>query len=380
MKNFYTSFFILFLSSTISLFFLGSCTNDTVNQEISRIVRAKKGNLTRKILETGVVKAVRQISIKSKTGGEIARIYIEEGDFLEKGEDILSFDDKDSLSRLNQAKANLKGSQSEIEQSQIRLQYTRANLENCQNLFKNGLIAQYELEQAKRDNKLARIQLSLVRSNEKYHQETYLAALNEWENTVIKAPISGVVIKKLAEEGEIIAPVSQILLIIGDLSRMEIKTEINEIDINNIKVGQSAEIKFDAIDGRSFQGQVSKIASVGKKRGNIVTYQVGIDILDADYQIKPDMSCNIDLIIKKVENVIYLPIEAVMKKEKKDSVLVKKEKVFVWETVTLGVNNDSYVAIKTGLKEGDEVKYFTSTTRMKESEERIGKRLKRDFD
>ena len=377
MKRYLIGLPLFLLGCGVCLFLLQSCKNETVNQKI-KFVRAKRGDLTQKIAETGIVNVLNQIDIKSKIGGKVAAIYAKEGTYVRRGEKLLHLDDEDTSSRLNQAKANLERSQAEIEQANISLEYARTNLESCQTLFKNGLIAGYELEQARKDYNLAKTQLCIARSEGRYHQKAYSTTLRERENTTIKAPISGVIMKKLVEEKEIIVPISQILFLIGDLSRMVIRTEINEIDINKIKVGQLAAIKFDAIANRSYQGAVTKIAPVGKTQGNVVTYEVPIEILDPDNQIKPGMSCDVDLIIERAENAIYLPIDSVRKIRGKSFVFIKRGKKFSWKEVIPGIANDNYVVIKEGVKEGEEVVHpsYATWQRKGQPERKLTKNFK----
>jgi HlyD family secretion protein len=355
-----------------------SCKTDAANKETLKFVSAKKGDLVQKIAETGVVNILSPINIKSKLGGKIAAVYAEEGAYVDVGDKLLQLDEEDALTRLNQAKANLERSKAEIEQSNIRLEYAKSNLENCRDLYKGGLIAQYELEQAKKEHDLADIQLRVARSEGQYHQKAYSTMLKELESATIKSPISGVVLKKLVAEKEIIAPISQVLFVLGDLDQIVIKTEINEIDINKIKVGQPATIKFDAITNRSYRGQTLRIAPAGgKTRGNVVTYEVLIKMQDPDAQVKPDMSCNVDLIIERADNAVYVPIDSVKKKEGKSFVYIKSGEKTIWKEVIPGISNENDVVIMEGVKEGEEVALLPTTV-LKESKP-FERRAYKDF-
>lgn len=377
---------VYIIIASVFLFGAGVCLssfetfeNNVVIHDMQRIIPAQRGDLVQKILETGTVNSFGKLNIKSKLGGKITKVYIGKGDFVRQGEDLLRLDDRDARSRLNQAKASLERCQAEIEHAEVRLEYARNNWLNCWRLFNNGLIARYELEQAKTEYNLAKAQLYASCSNERYYKEVYSTSLIELKDTVINSPISGVVIERLVEEGEIIVPISQILLVIGDLSRMYIKTNINEIDINRVKVGQYAKIRFDAICDRSYDGQVTEVSPAGKKQGNIVTYEVKIKILNADNQIKPEMSCDIDLVTGKAENVIYMPIEAVEEKGGEYFVMVKKGERFIRQEVIPGLANDNYIAIKEGVNEGQEVRYLSVPEGQKEREDLPKKRSGKDF-
>lgn len=372
------AYFFFFGGKELPLF--SSLNNRGTIEGAPAVIQAKRGDVTRKLLETGVVYALGQVNIKSKTGGKIINTTVQEGDYVTQGTILVRLDDQGARTRLNQAKANLQRSEAEIGQARIRLEHSHANLESSRKLFDKGLVAEYELDQAKRDYALAKIQLSQTHSNKQYHQESYAAALSDLENTTIKAPMSGVVIRKLVEEGELVAPVSQVLLVMGDLSGMEIRSDINELDINKIKKGQPVEIRFDAIAEVSYEGKVSKIAPVGMSRGNIVTYGVGIKILNPDGRVKPDMSCDIDLVLERAENVIYLPIDAVKKEEGKSFVLIKKGEKFSRKEVILGIADGQYVEIKEGVKEGEEVRPFPSEKGREEVETRRRGRSAKDFE
>ena len=125
--------------------------------------------------------------------------------------------------------------------------------------------------------------------------------------------------------------------------------------------------------------QVNKIAPAGKKRGNIVTYQVGLEILDPDDQVKPDMSCDVDLVIEKAENVIYLPVDTIEKKEGRNYVWINREGKLGLQEVILGVANEKHVEIKEGIKEGEQVRLLRPGMAQEEPGEEPRKALGRDF-
>ena len=142
----------------------------------------------------------------------------------------------------------------------------------------------------------------------------------EW--TTMIAPISGKITKLSVEEGEIItsgrSAFSQgpAILTIADLSKMVVKTYINEVEIAKVKIGQKVEILVDAYPQQTFQGIVSEIApsaDVQQRTSNgIVTFEVMVEVIGSPPQLMPGMSADIDIIITEKSDILQLPIESVI--------------------------------------------------------------------
>lgn len=160
--------------------------------------------------------------------------------------------------------------------------------------------------------------------------ESRLKAQNErLEWTTIVAPISGTITRLDIEAGEIVTSGrsafarSPALMVIDDLDRMVVKTRINEVEVAKIEVGQRVEIEVDAYRDRAFEGKVSEIAPSAIRpqgqgqggRDGIITFEVIIEVTGAGRELLPGMSADIDIIVFEGENVLQLPIEAVLEKE-----------------------------------------------------------------
>ena len=159
--------------------------------------------------------------------------------------------------------------------------------------------------------------------------ESRLKAQNErFEWTTIIAPISGTITRLDIEEGEIVTSGrsafsrSPALMVIDDLDRMVVKTRINEVEVAKIKEEQRVEIEVDAYPDKVFEGRVSEIApSAIRPQGQggggdgIITFEVIIEVTGSPPELLPGMSADIDIIVFQGENVLQLPIEAVLMKE-----------------------------------------------------------------
>ncbi len=144
--------------------------------------------------------------------------------------------------------------------------------------------------------------------------------------TTVKAPISGTVTRIFFEEGEIVTSGrsafsrGEALMTIADLSKMIVKTRINEVEISKVEVGQEAEVRVETYTDRVFRGRVSEISpgAIVPQQGvenTVITFEVDVEILEAASQLLPGMSADVDIIVFKGEDVLQLPIEAVINPE-----------------------------------------------------------------
>ena len=130
------------------------------------------------------------------------------------------------------------------------------------------------------------------------------------------------------EEGEIVTSgrssfsQSPPLMTIADLSKMVVKTYINEVDMERLRLDQEAEIKVDAYAKKKYKGRVAEISPSGEERDNIITFEVMVEVVGSPQELMPGMSADVDIITYKEKNVLLLPIDAI---EDKTSVTITAE-------------------------------------------------------
>jgi len=185
--------------------------------------------------------------------------------------------------------------------------------------------AQTKLEQIK---KTAKEEKAISEYAETSAEAAYLRTKSNLENakeqlewTTIKAPMSGTITKLDVEEGEIVISgrsglaTGPALMIISDLSQMLVKTWINEVDISKVQLGQKAEIEIAAYPDKKFEGIVSKIAPSGQLQDNVIKFEVEIEVVGSPKELHPGMTADIDIVVVNRDNVLQLPIEAVIEEE-----------------------------------------------------------------
>ncbi|MCZ6680573.1 MAG: HlyD family efflux transporter periplasmic adaptor subunit [Candidatus Poribacteria bacterium] len=190
------------------------------------------------------------------------------------------------------------------EQSQLQLQITRTRLVEIEQTIDNETVV---VEQGKVS---AGANLLRRESNLK-NQEERLG----W--TTIQAPMAGTVTLLEIEEGEIVTSgrsafsQSPPLMTIADLSKMVVKTYINEVDMERLRLDQVAEIKADAYAEKRYEGRVAEISPSGAERDNIITFEVMVEVIGSPPELRPGMSADVDVITYEEKDVLMLPIDAI---------------------------------------------------------------------
>ncbi len=194
---------------------------------------------------------------------------------------------------------------------------------------------------------------------------------NSLDNYIIQSPIEGTVIDKTYKQGDKISEGGKQLCTIFDLSYLSFTMYVDELDIKQVAVGQKVQITADAVAGQTFEGQITKVSINGTTSNGATTYPVTVRI-DEMGDLLPGMNVDASVVIDEARDVLAVPVEAV---DRAGQVLVKVSDVpdgaeaenepesgglpagYAYQQVELGLSDDSYVEIVSGLSEGDQVAY-----------------------
>jgi len=177
------------------------------------------------------------------------------------------------------------------------------------------------------------------------------------EAATMVAPFDGTVIRTGAEVGDLVYPTT-IVVILADLSNLEVRAFVDETDISQVEVGQEVEITFDAFPGQRFRGQVLEVPLQGYLAQNVLTYEVPVSLEGPeDVSLKPGMTANLKIVVGQRENVLLVPALAVQQGEEGNVVMVQDspQEPAVQTQVEVGLSDGLYVEVVRGLNEGDQV-------------------------
>ena len=388
-----------------------SNSNETQTRIDFKTEKTLKGDLTTKISAKGVVEPKFQVEVKSKASGEVLSFPFEEGDSIKKNQALLQLDKNDETRNVAKAEAdlmsgeaslkkaetalhlqktlyqtNLKTAESEVEETEANLKeselkkHRQADLyaqkftsqesrDNAATLFKvnreNLVQAKARLQAAKDsiyDIAMKEHEIELARAEVKRKQIALDEVKERLDETDIFAPISGVIIQKLVEEGQIISSgISNVsggtpLAVIADLSRLFIIADVDETDIGSIHADQKVIVTADAFYEKKFTGKVLRIAPRGIVENSITVFKVKIEILGKGKNIlKPMMTANVDIITNKVKDTIFIAREAVRSDGERNYAMTLKDGLPVETPIKVGIKTPIHAEIFSGLDPEQEV-------------------------
>jgi multidrug resistance efflux pump len=389
---------------------------DTASQ--TTVAKIEQGSIRQTVKSTGRVVSNLDVDIKCKASGEVTKLPFDISDAAKKDELLLELDPNDQNRVLTKAEVSFSASQAQLEiarknldiaqrtlttdrqkaesdlqSAQVQAKDTLAKAERVRQLLEKKLSSQEEYDTAQTaaiqtDSALknAQVRIEELKTQELAielkHQDVILAqaqvdmdkvdldvAKDRLRDTRVMAPMDGVVTARNVQTGQIISSgVSNVgggttVLTLSDLSHIFVLASIDETDIGDVQVGQTAKITADAYQGKKFGGKVVRIATRGVNVSNVVTFEVKIEVLGEERNLlKPEMTTNVDIITAQKDNVLYAPVGAVLRQDGKYIVNVTESDGSIQNRpVEVGISDDlNKTEIISGLKEGESVVVYKS--------------------
>ncbi|TDI73965.1 MAG: efflux RND transporter periplasmic adaptor subunit [Bacteroidetes bacterium] len=345
------------------------------------------------VAATGKIQPEIEVMLSSEVSGEIIELPVKEGQQVEKGDLLVRINPDLIQSALTQSQAGLQNVRAMLSQAEAGLKNAKLSYDRNKALFEKGVIskstwdgsvAEYEMAQANRES--AYFNVKSAAANVKQTRDNLA-------RTSIFAPMNGTISKLSVELGERVVGTAQMagteIMRVANLSNMEVEVDVNENDIVKVTIGDSTIVEVDAYLKREFKGIVTEIANSAETAlsvDQVTNFKVKVRILPASYQdltegkpeyfspFRPGMTATVDIITDKRENIIGVPISAILVKLPSDTISKKKgkvrgkasadeekfEAVFVnnggeaeLKVVTTGIQDDSNIEITSGLTEND---------------------------
>jgi HlyD family secretion protein len=300
---------------------------------------------------SGYLVARHQSVISSKIQGRLSGLYVEEGSYVKKDEVIARLEDSDYKAAVAKAKAD-------IEYAQANLAEMEREARLQQGLFKDKVVSQDALDAA--DSRVA-----LAKATIDQDKAALLMQQANLEFTEIRAPFDGVVVKKMSEVGESVAPIppgvnistsSGAIVAIADMNSLEAEVDVNESNVGELGPNFPADITVQAIPNHTYKGVLRQVIPTADRTKATVT--VKVSILDKDRLIKPEMSCNVTFLEppKKGEQkeavaqrIVTIPKDAITTRNGKPVVYVIDNNKAREVAVVTGNDLNGQVIIKSGL-------------------------------
>jgi HlyD family secretion protein len=265
-------------------------------------VPVEKRDITVAVKAAGQIEPSVTVELKSKASGQILAIQSETGQVVEKGTLLVQIDKRNPQNSLAQASAQL-------EAAKARRSIAEAQSKRAATLLAERIINDVDFEQSQLE--AANAKAEVVRS-----QVAVETARIQLDDTDLRAPITGTIIEKLVEEGQVISsPIMDVgggtlMLKMADLTSVEVRTLVDETDIGKIAPGQAAVVTVTAFPNQPFQGTVQKIEPQASADQTVTTFAVRIVLKNDSGLLKPGMNAEVSILVTERKGVLAVPTGA----------------------------------------------------------------------
>jgi HlyD family secretion protein len=384
----------------------------TVNTE-----KVTKRSLEALVSASGKIQPKKSVNISADTMGKVTSLSVNEGDRVTRGQFLLEIDPRNLRTRVESGEASLQAQRSGQEQLRLSLESAKVNLKAAQDAFrrqqelmKGGLTTREAYERAENDVKVRESDLRSQEQNLKtqalrYEQEraSLESARYDLSRVRLESPINGIVTRRNIEEGETAVTGTMnnpgtVLLTIADMSIIEAEVEVDETEIPNVAMGQTAKVTIDAMPGKTFTAKVTEIGNspiqvAGQAAAGQATNFKVVLTLDGEIpEVRPGFTCTAEITTATRKDVVAVPIQAMTVREmvvdakgdlvrepvadgkpaprrttgpaelkegqsrkELEGVFLVRDGRALFEQVKTGVAGDKYFEVLSGLKDGDEV-------------------------
>ena len=327
-------------------------------QYVTNIV--EKRSISQIVSETGNVATASRVDMFSATTGIVEKIYIENGDAVKIGQSLFSVRSTATDQEKAAAYAAYQSASSAYQQALNNRRNTQAAVDNVHDQLKDHSGDENFAEKSARTaSEVANDNSYDTLKSAEASLKSAEAAYRSTQNLTIRAQSSGTIANLAYKVGDKVTAGSagKSVLTIANFSDYTVKLALNEVDVPKVKKGESAKLNLDAFPGKTFDGKVASIDSIGTDTAGVITYNVIVEIVNPEESIRPSMTANVDIEVDKVENVLTVPNSAIKPYQGKKAVQIydKKTKTIKYIPVEVGIKSPERTEIKSGVDEGTEV-------------------------
>lgn len=364
-------FIVIIVLALIVYFNLRSQREKAIKVTVEEV---KREDLTSITSASGEVKPKKNVNISAQVPGRIVKIGVEEGQIVKEGDFLLKLDATQYEAYTERDRALILSFRAQLIEAEARLQKDKNLYERQKRLFDEQLISREQLEAAKAQYDISRAQHRAILYQINQAKASLESSQDNLNKTTYNSPIDGIITSLRVEEGEIalIGTMNNpgtVLMTIADLSVMEIEVEVDETDVVGVRIGQSAEVRVDALPEQTIEGKVTEIGSSAIQKLTSAEeskdFKVVVTLENPPRELKPGLSASADIITAEKKDVLAVPISALVlrekdeegekKKKEEEGVYLVTENRVKFQPVKKGILGEMMIEITEGLEEGQKI-------------------------
>jgi HlyD family secretion protein len=334
--------------------------NASAKQDDMKTVEIVRGTIVDKALAVGQIVPDQEIQVKSQISGIVARCFVEIGDRVEQGQPLFSITPDPTPLELAEAERG-------VELAQVAYDKSQQDLERTRTLFSGGILPRDQFDSRQKDFDQARIGLEQAKDRLALLKDGRIEkrAGSSGVDSVIRASTSGTVLERKVNPGDPVVPLTTfqegtVLLTLADMSTLEFRGTVDEIDVGKMSEGMPVRIQVGALPGQTVPGVLTRIAPKAREKEGATVFDVeaAVQTDGTSIVLRAGYSANADVIIQEKSDVLLVPERLVKMEEEKAFVEIpgatpeaepeKKE-------IQVGLSDGLNLEVIAGLAEGDKV-------------------------
>ncbi|MDD5762643.1 MAG: efflux RND transporter periplasmic adaptor subunit [bacterium] len=275
-----------------------------------RTSKVEKGEIVDAIAATGNINAVTTVSVGSQVSGTIQQIFVDFNSRVRKGQVIALIDPRLLDAALVQARGNVANMKAALERAQVGVIDTDRTNRRNRELVKDGFVAQADVDSSQTAWEQALAQKRSAEAALQQAEGALKVAETNLEYATIRSPVEGTVISRNVDVGQTVAASFQtptLFSIAEDLTKMQVDTNVDESDIGRAALGQTVTFTVDAWPEKTFTGKVAQVRNSPIVTQNVVTYNVVVRVDNRELLLKPGMTANVSIEVKKFKDILKIP-------------------------------------------------------------------------
>jgi HlyD family secretion protein len=275
-----------------------------------RTAKVEKGEIVDAITATGNINAVTTVSVGSQVSGTLQQIFVDFNSRVRKGQVIALIDPRLLEASATQARASVDNAKAALDRAQVGVIDTERTNRRNRELVKDGFVAQADVDASQTVWEQALAQKRSAEAALQQAEGALRVAMTNLAYATIRSPVDGIVISRNVDVGQTVAASFQtptLFSIAQDLTKMQVDTNVDESDIGRAAVGQNVTFTVDAWPEKTFTGTVTQVRNSPIVTQNVVTYNVVVRVDNRDLLLKPGMTANVSIEVKKFADVLKVP-------------------------------------------------------------------------
>lgn len=380
-----------------------SVTRDSRSRITVQTGKVAKADLVSTVSASGEIKPKKYVNVSANVSGRITDLLVEEGQRVRKGQLMARIDSTRFEAVARQSDAAVQSARADVARATADVELSQLNFDRAAQMWKDKLISEQAFQQTEAELKMKQAALESAKKRIAQLQAALDSNTDDVEKTTVVAPMDGVITSLQKEEGEVVIGAQSfaptVIMTVADLSVMETEIMVDETDIQHVALGQTAEVRVDALQDTKVKGEVTEIGSSAIPRGTTGAstvastanqakdFKVKVTLKDPPASLRPGLNATADITTGVKKGVVAVPIQAVVvreldkdgkvvdpsapaavgagpgpaagatparsKHEEKDGVFVVVDGVAKFRPVKTGLIGETEIEILDGLKEGD---------------------------